>query len=206
MFGQVWAEETRSIILWFGLSRSVSLTPWTMTFTSTPQLFSSLLWRCMSRGFEVWFISLTPSPRRLWWSLLPCWVGHCYEECSWLVSNGYFSPLSWSNRKQFFSDLYQENLLRILGVNTMIVGVGVASIQSLGIFNLQVSPHSVTSNSLKLPFKFQFVRFHHFLPQVCWSVFSIICNLENQLFLQFRDYSLSHDLNSVMWPRMVIDF
>ena len=48
----------------------------------------------------------------------------------------------------------------------MIVGVGVASIRFLGIFNSQVSPHSVTSNSLKLPFKFQVFRFQHFLPQV----------------------------------------
>ena len=43
MFGQVWVEETRSIISSFGLSCLVSLTPWTMTFTSSPQLFSSLL-------------------------------------------------------------------------------------------------------------------------------------------------------------------
>ena len=54
MFGQVWVEETRSIISLFGLSCLVSLTPWTMIFTSSPQLFSSLLWRWMSRGFEVW--------------------------------------------------------------------------------------------------------------------------------------------------------
>lgn len=39
MFGQVWVEETRSIILWFGLNCSVSLTPWTMTFTSTHSAF-----------------------------------------------------------------------------------------------------------------------------------------------------------------------
>ena len=83
-----------------------------------------------------------------------------------LFPNGYFSPLSWSNRRQFFSDLYQRKPLGILGVNIMIVGSGVALIRSLGIFNSQVSPHSVTSNSLKLPFKFQFYRFQDFLPQV----------------------------------------
>ena len=44
----------------------------------------------------------------------------------------------------------------------MIVGVGVASIRFLGIFNSQVSPHSVTSNSLKLPLKFQVLDFSIF--------------------------------------------
>lgn len=95
-------EENHRRTQWLGLSFSVSLGPWAVTFTATSQLLPSTL--TLLRRDRKARVGYFPSPRLVR-------TGEIFflrAECSVLFQNGYFSPLPAASKWGFFLSLLWE--------------------------------------------------------------------------------------------------
>lgn len=122
-FHQVCVEETRSVILWFGLGRLVCLSPGLWPSQVLLRFFLPLCEGGWPEGLKFSNFPYPKSKKALVKSS-PLLGRPLYGKCSWLISKWLLLPSPWPNSRQFFSDIYQENLSRIRRVNTMIVGDG----------------------------------------------------------------------------------
>lgn len=145
-------DGKHSVILWLGLSLSVSLSLWTVTFTSF-LVFFSLKWDKMCR-LGISLPQVTQSlikPCSLGSGCLASLEGRPYLECPGIVLNGPFSPPPLKSIRRFFSGVYCENLVRLLEVNLTILWLPPRPLPiwlgSSGVFNYQARPHWAASNS-----------------------------------------------------------
>lgn len=162
-----------------GLSVSVRLCPWAVTFTSVSQMvFLFSCQRRQARGGYSWVISFAPHRIKLW-------LGVCGGEWSGHISKWLLFPSPWPH----VGYLHHENLVGFLeeqqsvSHNTALV--------SPRVFNSQVSPPSAPGDWSAAPFKCSH-QLQWSLPPASWSVLSLFTHL-----FSFQGADLSS--TSVLW-------